>query len=167
MDSKDSRHSEKLTLIKVGTPTTSAITIPIPGTVAPTPITLTSIEVNTSCFCHPTIRIDFCCNIVIPVGLTTTTLTFQVFKRYNHHDQTIAIGAPWVYTRSLGVTEASADIISFFIEDNLDSFMQCGATYIVAVTPTVSATNGTVAINNATVSALVSGDLREGPSGKF
>lgn len=167
-DSNDSRHPESnLTLVKVGNPISSSI--PIPTTDNPSAVTVASLAINTSCFSHPIIRIDFTGNIIIPATLPDVTLTFQVFRRFKNQIQLIAVGPPWVFARQLtfttddtdeSVTLATKDIISFFISDPGFESSHCGATYTVVVTPSISRIPGTVTINNATLSAIVSGQSR-------
>lgn len=173
-DFDDSRHpASDLTLVKVGTPVSSSITIPESG--IPTGTTIASLAINTSCFCHPIIRIDFTCNIIIPVLQPNVTLTFQIFRRYNNQTQLIAIGPPWVFAKHPSFTLetiesdktdkfinlSTKDIICFFVSDpSFDSSRHCGATYTAVVTPNVNRFCSTVTINNATLSAIVSGQRR-------
>lgn len=181
-DFNDSRHpGPTITLIKVGIPISSSI--PIPTTGNPTAVTGTSLAIDTSCFFRPIIRIDFTGNIIIPVTLPNVTLTFQVFRRYKNQKQLIAVGPAWVFARPLPftfesnesneanessetsetnnsdkfITLSTKDIISFFISDPNFDRSHSGATYTVAVTPNSNKFCGTVTINNATLSAIVSG----------
>jgi len=154
-----------LTLIKPGTPTTAAITIPTAGT--PTSTTVSTLPINTSFFAKDIIKLEFAGNVIFPNTQFDATLNFQIYRQYFNQTLTTAIGPNWVFSRQLAVavgagesvTLATSDTFSFFVYDFGSN--QDGAIYTLVVTPNISTVAGIVTINNATLGAIVSGDRRE------
>ncbi|NLU52119.1 MAG: DUF4489 domain-containing protein [Clostridiaceae bacterium] len=141
------------TAIKCGNP--SSTTIPV-GTVAGTTFTVASLTVNTNKIKNPTIKLEFASNIVTTAFVGT--LTFQVFKVCNNQLTPIPVGPSWTYTETVAITDAST--FSFFICDCDTCFNDC-CTYTVVATVGLL-TVGTIAINNATLGAIIAGDSGSG-----
>lgn len=136
------------TFVKCGFPGTT--TIPA-ATVVGTPFTLTSFSLDTSCICDPRIKLDFASNLITTAF--TGAISIQVFKQCRNQLTPTPVGPSWTYSQEAAVT--AAETFSFFICDqDICGDGDC-CTYTVVATVTV-VTAGTLALNNTTLSAIVS-----------
>lgn len=138
-----------LTTIKCGN--SSSTVIPV-GTAAGTQYTLATLTLNTHKFKDPTIKLEFASNIVTTAFVGT--LTIQVFKVCNGQLTPMPVGPTWTYTETVAVTDSST--FSFFICDCDTCPCDC-CTYSVVATVGLL-TVGTIAINNATLGAIIASD---------
>jgi len=105
----------------------------VPG-ITSTPITVSQVIVNSSCFHDPKIKLDFTIKIAIPADVKIIKLTFQVFKSYHNDSQKIPVGPQWSFKNSSA--EQTNSIFSFFVYDNEnDIFESKCCKYILEVTP--------------------------------
>jgi hypothetical protein len=134
------------TIVKCGCP--SATTIP-PATIAGTTFPVSSLTLNTSCLCNPTVKLEFASNLVALVAFTGT-INFQVFKICRGQTVPIPVGPAWTFSL---VALLSSQTFSFFVCDSDSCFDDC-CSYTVVATVTSAVTVGTLSINNATLGAI-------------
>ena len=122
-----------------------------------TTATVASVTVNTSCFCNPCIKVEFASKIIVPIGIETANITFQMFKSCRNQFQPIPIGSQWTFQTSVG----RSDVFSFFVCDCDTCSNEC-CNYTVQVTGTIldvgdgggSGGNNDVIINSAMLSVI-------------
>ncbi|MBV7272817.1 DUF4489 domain-containing protein [Clostridiaceae bacterium UIB06] len=141
---KEEKHCT--TVVKCGSP--SSTTIPA-ATVAGTTFTVTSLTLDTSKLCDPTVKLEFASNIVAAVAFTGT-INFQVFKICRGQLTPVPVGPAWTLSETALLF---AETFSFFICDCNFCYDEC-CTYTVVATVTSAVTVGTLAINNATLGAV-------------
>lgn len=142
-------------ILKCGCPGSATILAPLTEGIAPTPIALSSVTVDTSCLCNAAIKLEFSSNIIIPLAVTAASFNFQVYKLCSNQLQRIAVGPQWTFSRLIAV--GSGDSFSFQLCDDAICQADC-CTYTVEVTPTSLLGVGTVLITNASLSALAVGE---------
>ena len=145
-EEREERKEKCPTIIKCGCP--SSATIPS-GTTAGTAFTLSSLTLDTSCLCDPSIKLEFASNAILTgfVG----TLNIRVFKQCRNQFAAVPVGPTW--TLSTGSATTDARTFSFFICDSDSCDHDC-CTYTVVATVVGATTNGTIALNNATLGAI-------------
>lgn len=139
-------HKETQVALKCGTPGSRTIASGVTLGVA---IPITSLVVNTSCFCNPTVKLEFASNLV-NAGAFVGTVNFQVNKICANQFTPTPIGSTFTFT---GVDAITSETFSFFVCDCGTCFNDC-CTYTVVATP-VAITDGSLAVNNAELSALI------------
>lgn len=148
---KPDRRPQSTAALKCSTPST--VTIPALDAVGSTfPTTSLSVRSprNSSC-CT---RIDFTCNITVPVGFIGT-LSFQIFKQCRNQLTPVPVGSAFTFARTVAVAVGSADTFSFYICDcgtSCDDLDEC-CTYSLIITNLSVITLGAT-INNATLSTI-------------
>ena len=142
-------------ILKCGCPGSVTLQAPSVAGVAPTPIIVSSVTIDTSCLCEPDVKLEFASNIILPLTVTAATFTFQIFKLCSNQLQRIPVGAQWSFSRLVAV--GSSDTFSFFVCDEAICNNEC-CTYTVEVTPISLVGTGTVLITNAAISALAVGE---------
>ena len=142
---KEKREEKKCPIImKCSCP--SSIIIPT-GVVNRT-FTTSSLTLDTSCLCDPCIKIQYTSNLD---GIFGGTIRFQVYKQCRNQFTPVPVGGSWNFTvPATGASAATA--FSFFVCD-CDSCNDDCCTYTVVITA-VTATVGTLAVNNSTIAAL-------------
>lgn len=140
------------TIIKCGFPRSTTI----PTTMATSTnrtFTVTSLTLDTSCLCDPTIKLEFASNIVIGgSGDFTGTINFQVLKQCRHQFTPVPVGPSWTFAEA-GVENGTASTFSFFVCDGDSCFDEC-CTYTVVATVISSMTTAPINVNNATLGAI-------------
>lgn len=107
-----------------------------------------SLTLDTSCLCNPFIKIQYTSNLD---GIFGGTIRFQVYKQCRNQFTPVPVGGSWNFTvPATGLSAATA--FSFFVCD-CDSCNDDCCTYTVVITA-VTATVGTLAVNNATIAAV-------------
>jgi len=134
------------TIIKCSCP--GSVTVPA-ATVAGTTFPLTSLTLNTSRLCNPSIKLEFASNFVTAIAFTGS-LNVQVFKTCRGQSTPVPIGPAWQFNL---VALLSSETFSFFVCDSDSCFDEC-CTYTVVATVTSVVTVGTLSINNATLGAI-------------
>ncbi|QXE20979.1 DUF4489 domain-containing protein [Clostridium sp. 001] len=135
------------TIIKCGCP--SSTTIPTTTAASGTKFTITSLTLDTCHLKHPCIKLEFASNVIADATFVGT-LGIQVFKQCNNQITPTPIGPVW----SLSIPALTSETFSFFVCDcDCTCFNGC-CTYTVIANATVDVT-GTLAINNATLGAIV------------
>ena len=86
--------------LKSGNPVTEIVKLPVVPGIIGTPITVSSVSINSSCFHKPQIKLDFIINITIPADVLITNLTFQVFKSCCKNSRKIPVGPQWIFKKS-------------------------------------------------------------------
>lgn len=135
------------TILKCGCPNSTTLPLIAPTDTIRT-FTLSSLTLDTSCLCDPRIKIDFASNIVAPV-LFTGSFSIQVFKQCRNQLTPVPVGAAWNFNL---VALLESKTFSFFVCDS-DSCENDCCTYTAVLRVTSAVTVGTLAINNATLSA--------------
>lgn len=121
-------------LLQCKKPKSTIIQLPtVPGTIT-TPITVDTIEVDTSCIDDAKIKLDFTININSGLGGITSNLTFNIFKLCEHNFQRIPLAPNWSYT--ISVSQESARSFTFFVYD-CDTFKSRQCTYILQVSASI------------------------------
>jgi len=152
--SKKSKETDVILKCGSSVPATVLATTP-----ANTAFRLSSLTLNTRRIDDPCIKFEFASNLVFTTpaaGAIAVNLNFQIFKQCKNQTTPTPIGPVWTFTRAAAATVAGvilADTFTFLVCD-CDLCPDDCCTYFVAAT-TVGATNGTVAINNPILSALV------------
>ncbi|WP_411680363.1 DUF4489 domain-containing protein [Clostridium thailandense] len=141
---KEEKHCP--TIIKCGCPSSSSIPA---ATVAGTTFTVSSLSLDTSKLCDPTVKLEFASNLVVPVAFTGS-VDFQVFKICRGQLTPIPVGPAWTFSL---VALLASQTFSFFVCDCNSCFDDC-CTYTVVATVTSAVTVGTLSINNATLGAI-------------
>lgn len=141
------------TIVRCGCPRSTLIPA---ATAAGNTITLATFTLDTSCICNPNIILEFASNTIATAF--RGTLTIRVLKQCRSQFTAVPIGSTW--TLQLGVTGGTATVtnantFSFSICDSDNCNNDC-CTYTVVATVGGAATVGTLAINNATLGAVVS-----------
>lgn len=141
-------HKECDVLLKCGN--LGSATIPSYST---TPVTVTSLTVNTSRFQNPCTKLEFTSNIAVTAGATAGfTLSFQIFKICTNQLVAVPVGPSFNFNQPTGA--AGTDAFTFFVCDCDSCFNDC-CTYTVVVTPTGGAGSGSGIVTNATLAAIV------------
>ncbi len=142
--------SQKAEGVQMKCSTYGALTIPAATDVG-TAFPLVNLNVNTQNYKKPCIKVEFSSNIITTAA--TATLNFQVFRQCNGQMAPVPASAVWTYSRT-GTAVSDADSFGFTLCDCDNCSCGC-CNYSVAATVTGAATAGTVAINNATLMAMV------------
>lgn len=135
------------TIIKCSCP--GAVTVPDASEVGTT-FTPTSLTLNTACLCNPCVKLEFTSNLVTTAF--SGTLSFQIFKQCVNQFTPVPVGPAFSYSEAVGATVTNASTFTFFICDCDSCFNDC-CTYTLVVTVN-AVTDGTLAINNATLGAI-------------
>lgn len=143
--------TKKITPAFVRCSNPGSVTIPA-VTAAGTTFTVSSLTLNTSCLCNPCIKFEFASNIITTAAVLS--INFQIFKLCNNQFTPVPVGPTWTFSRAVAVTDANT--FSFDVCECCGDICpnEC-CTYTVVVTVTGLATAGVTAINNATLSAIV------------
>jgi hypothetical protein len=122
----------------------------------PTPFTVATLTLNRCGLSNSKILLEFASNIIINEAFTGTII-FQVYKLCNNQVGPIPIGPAWVFSATITETLPSVtETFSFFVCDsNCCNGECCIYTVVATITATVETT--AININNATLSAIVSG----------
>ncbi|GEM_PF-364546 len=134
--------------LKCSTP--GGVTIPL-GTLAGTAFPLTSVSIDTSKFKNACIDFTFASNLIATAAISS--LSFQIFKQCKCQFNSIPVGPAWTFSNLVTAVSVS-DTFTFGVCDCDSCTNEC-CTYTVVATVTGVATVGVIAINNATLSALV------------
>jgi len=146
------------TILKCGTTGSVSIT---PGTLAGTASTISTLTLNTSCLCHPCVKLEFASTIAYssPTTMDSTVVNFQVFKLCNNQLSPIPVGPQLVFSvpyTTVIVPPATpgfsgTSTFSFFVCDCEICTNECCTYSVVATTATADAG---VTITNARLSAI-------------
>ena len=130
-------------------------TVTIPAeTELGTSFALVNLNVDTTGYKKPCIKVEFLSNILTDTA--TATLNFQVFRQCNGQLTAVPASPIWTFARAVA-TANEANTFGFDVCD-CDN-CNCGCcNYSVVVTVVGAATTGTVTINNATLIATVAED---------
>lgn len=145
------RDRECPTIIKCGSPSFT----PINNAAVGQSFIVASLNLDTSCICNPSIKLEFASNIIVTdAGASDVGLTFRVFKQCRRNQIQIPVGPVW----SFFVEEADfSTTFSFFVcdsdSDSCDEDEGC-CTYTVVATVTDSLGTGNLFVNNATLGAI-------------
>lgn len=141
------KKKEAEVLLKCGTsfPATVLATTP-----TGTNITLSTLTLNTSHFCDPCIKFEFASNIVTTAAIAT--INFQIFRLCKYQISPTPIGAIWTFATTVATTDART--FTFILCDCDFCPEDDCCTYSVVAT-VIDSEEGTVAINNPILSALV------------
>ncbi|NSB30301.1 DUF4489 domain-containing protein [Clostridium saccharoperbutylacetonicum] len=141
------------TIIKCSCP--SAITIPN-TTPFGTNFTISSLILDTSSLCNPTVKLEFSSNIVAAVAFAGT-INFQVFKLCRGQSTSVPVGPVWTFNSAALI---SSQTFSFFVCDCDSCFNDC-CSYTVVATVFVTGVDddfddggSTISINNATLGVI-------------
>lgn len=127
-----------------------AVTIPAEtetGTVLP----LVNLNVDTSRYKRPCVKVEFVSNILTETAVAT--LNFQVFRQCSGQLSPVPAGPIWTFSRAVATAD-EANSFGFAICDCDNCGCDC-CNYSVVATVVGAATTGTVTINNATLIATV------------
>ena len=144
---KEEPHGDHAAL-KCGTP--QSTTIPDTAAVGDT-FYAASLNVDTAKYHAPCVRFEFAGNIVTAPG--TVALNFQLTKQCKYQGAAIPVGPAWSFSRT-GLTAAESDMFAFSVCDCGLCDDEC-CSYSVVVTVEALTVDGNVAINNASLTALV------------
>ena len=141
------REEEKCpTIIKCGCP--GSATIPV-GTAVGTTFTLTSLTLDTSCICDPSIKVDFTSNIVAPEDTTAGAVTIQIFKQCKYQVSPVPVGSAYAFS----TTDPISLSFPLFVCDSDSCDHDC-CTYTAVATVTTAPVGAALSINNAALSAI-------------
>ena len=130
----------------------STDTLSIPeSTSVGTSFRITSLIIDSSHGRKSKIRFNFSSNLVTDAFIGT--VNFQIFKQCPEQIVPIPVGSVWSYTNIF----ISSEAIAFSFKACDEIYDECCA-YYVAVTIASAVTEGTISINNANLSTLVSVD---------
>lgn len=144
---KEKKVDNNMTYIKCGAP--GAISLPA-VTVVGTTFTPASLTLNTTSICNPCVKLEVTSNIIATAF--TGALTFQILKQCRNQFAPVPIGPAFTFSEAAAVTNAST--FTFFVCD-CDSCDNNCCTYTLLISVAV-VTAGVLAINNATIGAIVS-----------
>lgn len=143
-------HEEKEcpTIVKCGCSTSTPINKADEGTT----FIVASLNLDTSCICDPSIKLEFASNIVVSNnnGGHKVSLNFRVFKECKHQKNPIPVGGVWNF---LTDEEDISTTFSFFVCDSDSCEDEC-CTYSVVATVVDKLNNGNLFVNNATLGAV-------------
>jgi len=137
------------TIIKCGCPSSTTIPV-IAATDTNRDFPLASLTLDTSCICDPNIKLEFASNLVA-VAAFVGTISVQVFKQCRNQFNPVPVGPAWQIGSLVAL---SSQTFSFFICDSDSCDNDC-CTYTVVARVTSAVATGTLAINNATLGAVV------------
>lgn len=141
-------------ILKCSTPNSNVITTVPVGT--PTPFTVATLALNRCGLSNSKILLEFASNIIIDEAFTGTII-FQVYKLCNNQFGPIPVGPAWVFSATITETLPSVtETFSFFVCDSNCCSDEC-CIYTVVATITATVVPAAININNATLSAIVSG----------
>ncbi|OOM71997.1 DUF4489 domain-containing protein [Clostridium sp. BL-8] len=141
-------------ILKCSSPNSSVITTVPVGT--PTPFTVATRALNKCGLSNSKVLLEFASNIIINEAFTGTII-FQVYKTCNNQVGPIPIGPAWVFSATITETLPSVtETFSFFVCDSNCCNDEC-CIYTVVATITATVVPTAININNATLSAIVSG----------
>lgn len=146
---RERNHEEKCpTIIKCGCPSSTPINKAKEGE----SFIVAALNLDTSCICDPTIKLEFASNIVVSDNKDSCDvgLNFRVFKQCKHQHTPIPVGPVWSFftdEKDLSVT------FSFFVCDSDSCDEEC-CTYTVVATVADKLNDGSLFVNNATLGAI-------------
>jgi len=148
-DHERERKEEKCpTIVKCGCPSSTPINKAKEGE----SFIVASLNLDTSCICDPSIKLEFASNIVVSDANENheVSLNFRVFKQCKHQHLRIPVGPTWNFRtdeKDLSVT------FSFFVCDSDSCDDEC-CTYTVVATVADRLEHGNISVNNATLAAV-------------
>ncbi len=142
--------SQRTDGVQIKCRTYGTVTIPADTEVG-TVIPLVNLNVDTSGYKKPCVKVEFLSNILTETA--TATLNFQVFRQCNGQFSPVPAGAVWTFSRAVATAD-EANAFGFAICDCDNCGCDC-CNYSVVATVVGAATTGTVTINNATLIATV------------
>ena len=147
---KEKRREEETcqALVKCGCP--SSVQVPALAEAGSTVLTLSTLTLDTSCFCDPNIKLDFTSNIVAGVAFAGT-INFQIYKQCRGQLTPVPVGPAW----QSGALAISSTTFSFFVCDSDSCLDECCTYTVVATVSSPAALALGVSINNATLAATV------------
>lgn len=127
------------------------LTIPI-NTEAGTSYNLVNLNLDTSEFRKPCVKLDFLSNIL--TNAASITLNFQVFRQCKNQFAPIAVGPVWTFSRVADTIEEANSFV-FAVCDCDQCDCGCCNYSVVATIAGTTPTGGTTTINNASLIATV------------
>ncbi|MPW26952.1 DUF4489 domain-containing protein [Alkalibaculum sp. M08DMB] len=145
------------TVLKCGTPQSTSFPAGLLENITTT-ATVASVTLNTSCFCKPSILLEYANNIIIPINTAIFSMSFQVFKHCSDQLKPIPVGTQLYFLHRPSTTNN----FSFSICDQNPCSNEC-CTYTVQSTGIIfhAGGGGPVVVENSTLSAIIVDNINE------